>query len=252
VWIGRYGAEEGMNLDHLNSLYESRHESQEAWTRWTVAMQEAWPEMYRGMSETVVRRELTFAAFRAANVARCAKWHPAGIASWSPSDWLTAVTGELGELASLLKMRNRERDGLPGNKFSPTNKQIADEVADVLTYLDLLAEVLGVDLGRAATEKFNEVSERVGFTDRIPAADAAPKSAAPPESAAMERFEHVKSGRVYRLHGPALRESDQESMMVYESEKDGVMWVRPASEFYDGRFRVFVASSPPTEQKEGK
>lgn len=111
---------------------------------------------------------LTFDAFRAANVARCLKWHPQGIESWSPSDWLTAVTGELGELASLLKMRNRERDSLPGNKFSPTQKQIADELADVATYLDLLAEVLGVDLGRAVAEKFNEVSERVGFPDRIP------------------------------------------------------------------------------------
>lgn len=111
--------------------------------------------------------ELTFKAFRKANRERCLKWHPAGIASWSPCDWLTAVTGELGELASLLKMRNRERDGLPGNKFSPTQKQVADELADVLTYLDLLAAVLGVDLGRAAVEKFNEVSERVGFPDRI-------------------------------------------------------------------------------------
>ena len=110
---------------------------------------------------------LTFDAFRAANVARCLKWHPEGLESWSPSDWLTAVTGELGELASLLKMRNRERDGLPGNKFSPTDKQVADELADVLTYLDLLAATLGVDLGRAAARKFNEVSERVGFPDRI-------------------------------------------------------------------------------------
>ncbi len=123
---------------------------------------------------------LTFDAFRAANVARCVKWHPDGMASWSPSDWLTAVTGELGELASLLKMRNRERDGLAGNKFSPTDKMVADELADVLTYLDLLAAVLGVDLGRAAVEKFNEVSERVGFSDRIelttppPTPDAVP------------------------------------------------------------------------------
>jgi NTP pyrophosphatase (non-canonical NTP hydrolase) len=110
---------------------------------------------------------LTFAEFRKANVTRCVKWHPQGIESWSPSDWLTAVTGELGELASLLKMRNRERDGLPGNKFSPSQKQIADELADVLTYLDLLAAALGVDLANAAAEKFNEVSERVGFPDRI-------------------------------------------------------------------------------------
>jgi NTP pyrophosphatase (non-canonical NTP hydrolase) len=111
--------------------------------------------------------ELTFTAFRQANVTRCLKWHPDGIESWSPSDWLTAVTGELGELASLLKMRNRERDGLLGNKFSPTQKQIADEIADVLTYLDLLAAAMGIDLGLAAIHKFNEVSERVGFSDRI-------------------------------------------------------------------------------------
>ncbi|MGH6795921.1 MAG: hypothetical protein ACREDH_12190 [Methylocella sp.] len=110
---------------------------------------------------------LTFDEFRAANVRRCLKWHPKGLQSWSPSDWLTAVTGELGELASLLKMRNRERDGLRGNKFSPTDKQIADELADVLTYLDLLAAALGVDLGRATVEKFNEVSKRVGLPDRL-------------------------------------------------------------------------------------
>lgn len=121
-------------------------------------------------------RRLTFAHFREANVRRCVKWHPAGIKSWSPSDWLTAVTGELGELASLLKMRNRERDGLPGNRFSPSDKQVADELADVLTYLDLLAAALGVDLGAAAVEKFNEVSARVGFPDRIDAALAEPKT----------------------------------------------------------------------------
>jgi NTP pyrophosphatase (non-canonical NTP hydrolase) len=110
---------------------------------------------------------ITFEQFRAANVARCLKWHPGGIESWSPSDWLTAVTGELGELASLIKMRNRERDGLPGNKFSPTQKQIADEIADVLTYLDLLAASMNIDMGAAAVEKFNEISLRVGFSDRI-------------------------------------------------------------------------------------
>jgi len=56
--------------------------------------------------------------------------------------------------------------------LSGTN--LADELADVLTYLDLLAAMLNVDLGAAAVSKFNEVSERVGFPDRIapqPAAD---------------------------------------------------------------------------------
>lgn len=110
---------------------------------------------------------LTFQQFREANRTRCLRWHPEGIESWSDSDWMTAIMGELGELAGLIKMRNRERDGLPGNKFSPTDEQIAKEAADVFTYLDLLCERNGIDLGMAAALKFNEVSERVGFPDRI-------------------------------------------------------------------------------------
>lgn len=112
-------------------------------------------------------KKITFEEFRCANVARCNKWHPAGIESWSASDWLTAVMGELGELASLVKMRNRERDGLAGNKFSPSRKQIADEIADVFTYLDLLAASMDIDLDVAVIEKFDEISERLGFPDRI-------------------------------------------------------------------------------------
>ena len=150
---------------------------------------------------------LTFAHFRAANVARCIKWHPEGIASWSPSDWLTAVTGELGELASLLKMRNRERDGLPGNKFSPTDKMIADELADVLTYLDLLAAVLGVDLGAAAVAKFNEVSERVGFPDRIDLAAPPPL----PEGVSEEDVEAAMNAWVSTEGGEAAMRAALES-----------------------------------------
>lgn len=111
--------------------------------------------------------KLTFEEFRAANRVRCLKWHPQGIESWSDSDWITAIVGELGELASLIKMRNRERDGMQGNKFSPSKEDIEKEAADVFTYLDLFCERNGIDLGEAAARKFNEVSERVGFPDRI-------------------------------------------------------------------------------------
>jgi NTP pyrophosphatase (non-canonical NTP hydrolase) len=111
--------------------------------------------------------DLTFNKFRDANVTRCLKWRPHGIESWSDSDWIVAILGELGELASLIKMRNRERDGLAGNKFSPTDEQVANEAADVYTYLDLFCARNGIDLGRAAVDKFNEVSVRVGFPDRI-------------------------------------------------------------------------------------
>lgn len=156
---------EGGGSHHWNKLYRAECLQRQDDVARIGAEREAAEARAAQMFERT--KGLTFNEFRSANVARCLKWHPQGIASWSASDWLTAVTGELGELASLLKMRNRERDGLPGNKFSPTNRQVADELADVLTYLDLLAAMLGVDLGLAAAKKFNEVSERVGFPDRI-------------------------------------------------------------------------------------
>lgn len=110
---------------------------------------------------------LTFSEFRRANRRRAIRWHADGIEGWSSSDWITAICGELGELASLVKMRNRERDGLVGNKFSPTADQLASEIADVAIYLDIFAESVGVDLGEAIRRKFNEVSERNGFPERL-------------------------------------------------------------------------------------
>ena len=114
-----------------------------------------------------MRTNLTFADFRAINKKRCLRWHPEGIESWSNSDWITAIVGELGELASLIKMRNRERDGLTGNKFSPTDEQIADEAADTFTYLDLFCERNGIDFASALASKFNVVSDRCGFPEKI-------------------------------------------------------------------------------------
>lgn len=117
------------------------------------------------------KHELSFTELRQANVTRCEKWHPQGIGSWSPSDWLVAAMGELGELASEVKTYNRERDGLVGNKETLTPEQrkerMMKEAADVVIYLDLFCAERGIDLGEAIQRKFNEVSERVGFPDRL-------------------------------------------------------------------------------------
>jgi NTP pyrophosphatase (non-canonical NTP hydrolase) len=140
---------------------------------------------------------LSFDYVRKTNVARCLRWHPEGINSWSESDWLTAIAGELGELASLIKMRNRERDGLAGNKFSPTMKQIADEIADVFFYLDLLAASFEIDLSNAIVSKFNEVSERVGFPDRMQFAP----SAQHPDDIAVDRFAQSMKEKLAKKRG---------------------------------------------------
>jgi NTP pyrophosphatase (non-canonical NTP hydrolase) len=70
---------------------------------------------------------------------------------------LEAVTGELGEYANMSKKLRR------GDLTEEEFKQAASkELADVVTYLDILAMQLGIDLGEAVRSKFNEVSRRVG------------------------------------------------------------------------------------------
>lgn len=98
-------------------------------------------------------RSLTFQALRDANVKRTEeKWH--GLTDWSPAEWLMCVTGELGELAGLLK-HYRRGESLPAGS-------LGEEFADVVIYLDLLAASLGVDLDQAIIRKFNATSEKVG------------------------------------------------------------------------------------------
>lgn len=75
---------------------------------------------------------------------------------WSLNDWLTAVTGELGEAANVLK--KVRRGDFTINQAMP---ELADELADVATYLDILANQCGIDLGKAIIEKFNRVSAKV-------------------------------------------------------------------------------------------
>lgn len=108
---------------------------------------------------------LTFNVLREANKRRMpqfknAKGEPAHEkedgSDWSLNDWLTAVTGELGEAANVLKKVRRGDFTL--NQAMP---ELADELADVATYLDILANQCGIDLGKAIIEKFNRVSGKV-------------------------------------------------------------------------------------------
>lgn len=102
---------------------------------------------------------LTFKALREANIARAAEPVEAynECDDWTLADWMTATVGELGELANLLEKVKR------GDfTMEEVQDKIAKEFADVQTYLDIMANEAGVDLGDATVKKFNEVSKRVG------------------------------------------------------------------------------------------
>jgi len=102
---------------------------------------------------------LTFAQLRETNAARCeAHYHP--VDAWSLSDWCTAVAGEVGELAGVVKNLRRQQTEAPNGHAIPEvdAAKLGAEAADVVIYLDLLCARAGVGLGRAVAEKFNDVS----------------------------------------------------------------------------------------------
>lgn len=113
-----------------------------------------------------IETPLTFDELRAANTKRLPQFknrkgepahsQPDG-SDWKLSAWCNAVTGELGELANLIKKIERGDMTL-----SEAYDDVADELADVQTYLDILAFRCGVNLGNATVNKFNRVSDRVG------------------------------------------------------------------------------------------
>lgn len=137
----------------------------------------------------------TFRGLRTVNIRRCEEsFHP--VAAWSPTDWMTAVAGEVGEAANLIKKLKRiETDGLDTpqncemlawvNTYHPNGeakglsevteevvrelqRRIGHELADVVIYLDLLAARLGIDLGAAVIEKFNMTSQKIGSKEKLP------------------------------------------------------------------------------------
>jgi NTP pyrophosphatase (non-canonical NTP hydrolase) len=108
---------------------------------------------------------LTFKQLRNANISRLptfknkhgepAHSEPDG-SDWSPAQWLQALAGEVGEYANIRK--KYERGDIDELTF---HKEARKELADIQIYLDLLAFRLGIDLGDATIQKFNEVSKRI-------------------------------------------------------------------------------------------
>jgi NTP pyrophosphatase (non-canonical NTP hydrolase) len=88
------------------------------------------------------------------------------IADWNPLEWSAAVAGEVGELCNVIKKLHRgtqvDRDGSPLG-----SRQIAEEAADVVIYLDILMQRCGLDLATAIEQKFNSKSEEIGSTIKI-------------------------------------------------------------------------------------
>jgi NTP pyrophosphatase (non-canonical NTP hydrolase) len=121
---------------------------------------------------------LTFREVSMANLVRACEWHKGGLDEWSPADWSNALAGECGEVCNAVKKLRRVEDGISQASDPRTREEairdIAEECADTFLYLDLLCQRLGINLDEAVVAKFNRVSEREGFPQRI-GPDAEPK-----------------------------------------------------------------------------
>lgn len=126
--------------------------------------------------------DLTLAKIAEQNRARCVRWHGDGTGAseyeaWGGADWSNAMCGEAGEAANVVKKMRRHETRRQGGPHAPLpyntadwehlRSALADELADVVLYLDLLADHYDIDLEQAVREKFNRVSEAQGFPERL-------------------------------------------------------------------------------------
>jgi NTP pyrophosphatase (non-canonical NTP hydrolase) len=105
---------------------------------------------------------MTFADFQRINKERCtAVFHPVPSDRWPFQNWALCVAGEAGELCNIVK--KVLRGDFP---LESAREDILREVADIITYCDLLCTELGAETGQVVMDKFEEVSKRHGYEAR--------------------------------------------------------------------------------------
>ena len=111
---------------------------------------------------------------------------------------------------------------------------------------DTVQRLVAPETAQAGAEKFNAATlmqiaavNPGALPERMPA--PAPRASA---GAVPDGWRHVKTGGLYQVLTPAHLEADESPVIVYRNMDDGKTWVRPASEFYDGRFVRQDASTP--------
>lgn len=125
--------------------------------------------------------DISLNQFEVLNVQRCKRWHngPQGIDEWSLTDWFTAMTGELGEAANVVKKLRRIQGNLAN--INEGDRQIIGiaeaagkaqhELADTFIYMVIVAHQLtkmgAPEFSQAIRKAFNAKSREYGFPERV-------------------------------------------------------------------------------------
>jgi NTP pyrophosphatase (non-canonical NTP hydrolase) len=107
---------------------------------------------------------------REVNKRRCGRWHGPETTPWSLADWSNAMCGEAGEAANVVKKIRRIETGTgtaTAVDMLDLKAALSDELADTVIYADLVAANAGVNLSQAIVDKFNAVSLRESFPERL-------------------------------------------------------------------------------------
>lgn len=102
-------------------------------------------------------------ALRKANLARQAEWDIDSQITLAYRG--NELAGEVGEACNVIKKLERERMGIRGSR--DTLAHLAEELADILICVDLIAMAAGIDMDVAVRDKFNATSEKVGLKTRM-------------------------------------------------------------------------------------
>jgi NTP pyrophosphatase (non-canonical NTP hydrolase) len=88
------------------------------------------------------------------------EWDPFNVLT--PTFCATELAGELGEACNVVKKLEREHLGLPGSR--DTVEHLAEELADVIICVGLLANAYHIDLESVVPRKFNASSLKLGLS----------------------------------------------------------------------------------------
>lgn len=124
------------------------------------------PEWFAKEIKSINKTDLIYLEFhvlRMANVERDKEWNPNNVLSLSFRG--NELGGETGEAQNIIKKLERELLGLRGSRA--TKEQLAEELADIVICVDLIAMHVGIDLGGAVINKFNETSDKQNLKVKI-------------------------------------------------------------------------------------